>query len=226
MKMSHLLLAGALLAPTGFSQTPADELKSLEAGYAAADGTSAAKYLEFAPRFEAFAEAHVGTDFGLDARLWQLSQSWWLRKDGTMHDRARIAAAAILDEYPDSGRLGMMAEASYVFSPADRAFFLGKLRESRHREVGAAATYQLASRAKGDERTEFFRSLANEYGAVKKGFGTYGEIADAALHPHSPDALEIGEVAPDIVGRDVDGVEMKLSDYRGKVVVVDFWGDW
>ncbi|MBL8852351.1 MAG: redoxin domain-containing protein [Planctomycetaceae bacterium] len=38
--------------------------------------------------------------------------------------------------------------------------------------------------------------------------------------------LEIGKVAPEIIGSDFDGVEFKLSDYRGKVVVLDFWGDW
>jgi hypothetical protein len=38
--------------------------------------------------------------------------------------------------------------------------------------------------------------------------------------------LSIGKVAPDIVGEDIDGTPMKLSDYRGKVVVLDFWGDW
>ena len=38
--------------------------------------------------------------------------------------------------------------------------------------------------------------------------------------------LSVGKVAPDIVGTDVDGVEFKLSDYRGKVVFLDFWGDW
>ena len=38
--------------------------------------------------------------------------------------------------------------------------------------------------------------------------------------------LQVGMVAPDIVGKDLDGVEFKLSDYRGKVVVLDFWGDW
>ena len=35
-----------------------------------------------------------------------------------------------------------------------------------------------------------------------------------------------GEKAPDISGEDVDGKEFKLSDYRGKVVVLDFWGFW
>ena len=38
--------------------------------------------------------------------------------------------------------------------------------------------------------------------------------------------LANGLVAPDIVGVDLDGVEFKLSDYAGKVVMLDFWGDW
>jgi peroxiredoxin len=36
----------------------------------------------------------------------------------------------------------------------------------------------------------------------------------------------IGMVAPDIVGKDYDGVTFKLSDYRGKVVVLAFSGEW
>ncbi len=38
--------------------------------------------------------------------------------------------------------------------------------------------------------------------------------------------LSIGQVAPDIKGEDIDGVKFALSDYRGKVVVIDFWGNW
>ncbi len=38
--------------------------------------------------------------------------------------------------------------------------------------------------------------------------------------------LQIGMTAPDIAGVDTNGVKFKLSDYRGKVVVLDFWGDW
>ena len=36
----------------------------------------------------------------------------------------------------------------------------------------------------------------------------------------------IGELAPEIEGMDLDGVAFKLSDYRGKVVMLDFYGDW
>jgi RNA polymerase sigma factor (sigma-70 family) len=38
--------------------------------------------------------------------------------------------------------------------------------------------------------------------------------------------LSVGKVAPDIDGIDIDGHRFKLSDYRGKVVVLDFSGSW
>ena len=36
----------------------------------------------------------------------------------------------------------------------------------------------------------------------------------------------IGKPAPDIAGDDLDGKPFKLSDYKGKVVLLDFWGFW
>jgi hypothetical protein len=36
----------------------------------------------------------------------------------------------------------------------------------------------------------------------------------------------VGTEAPDIIGEDLDGVAFKLSDYRGQVVMLDFWGNW
>jgi hypothetical protein len=38
--------------------------------------------------------------------------------------------------------------------------------------------------------------------------------------------LATGRQAPEIEGEDIDGVPFKLSDYRGKVVVLTFWGFW
>lgn len=37
---------------------------------------------------------------------------------------------------------------------------------------------------------------------------------------------EIGKELPEIEGVDTDGNRFKISDYRGKVVMIDFWGDW
>jgi hypothetical protein len=36
-------------------------------------------------------------------------------------------------------------------------------------------------------------------------------------------ATRVGQPAPDIQGIDADGVSFKLSDYRGQVVLLDFW---
>lgn len=36
----------------------------------------------------------------------------------------------------------------------------------------------------------------------------------------------VGNTAPEIEGLDLAGLPLKLSDYRGKVVVVTFWGSW
>jgi cytochrome oxidase Cu insertion factor (SCO1/SenC/PrrC family) len=38
--------------------------------------------------------------------------------------------------------------------------------------------------------------------------------------------LDVGKLAPDIEGEDIDGQKFKLSEYRGKVVLLDFWGHW
>ena len=53
---------------------------------------------------------------------------------------------------------------------------------------------------------------------------TYGTRIESMIF--AKEKLQIGCVAEDIVGEDLDGEEFKLSDYRGKVVVIDFWGDW
>jgi cytochrome oxidase Cu insertion factor (SCO1/SenC/PrrC family) len=36
----------------------------------------------------------------------------------------------------------------------------------------------------------------------------------------------VGKPAPEIKGQDIDGKKFKLSDYRGKVVVLSFWATW
>lgn len=46
----------------------------------------------------------------------------------------------------------------------------------------------------------------------------------ASMMPTSGPAL--GKQAPDFDAVDQSGAKFKLSDYRGKVVVLDFWGSW
>ncbi|MEX2462500.1 MAG: thiol-disulfide oxidoreductase ResA [Paenibacillaceae bacterium] len=40
------------------------------------------------------------------------------------------------------------------------------------------------------------------------------------------DSIRSGELAPDFMVTDLEGKEIKLSDYRGKGVLLNFWGSW
>jgi hypothetical protein len=53
---------------------------------------------------------------------------------------------------------------------------------------------------------------------------TVGELADRELF--AMQHLLPGKPAPEITGEDIDGKPLKLSDYRGRVVLLDFWGHW
>jgi hypothetical protein len=68
----------------------------------------------------------------------------------------------------------------------------------------------------------FFEQAAERYGGVKLASGgTVRDRAKAGLFEIRH--LTVGKVAPDVEGADQDGRKFKLSDYRGKVVLLDFW---
>jgi hypothetical protein len=92
------------------------------------------------------------------------------------------------------------------------------------------------------EAESLFRQLSEKYGEVKfVRRKTYADLARAGLARLSIKAgrpslaydsggseigLEIDMTAPEIEGLDTNGRPMRLSAYRGNVVVLDFWGDW
>jgi hypothetical protein len=67
-----------------------------------------------------------------------------------------------------------------------------------------------------------FEQAARQYGDVKLAYGgTVGDNARRELFAIRH--LAVGRVAADIEGPDQNGVRFKLSDYRGKVVLLYFW---
>jgi hypothetical protein len=78
--------------------------------------------------------------------------------------------------------------------------------------------------AREGEALRLFRRVAEEYGEVKYRGSTLGERTRRAIY--EMEHLLVGKAAPEIVGEDLDGNQFKLSDYRGKVVLLDFWGHW
>jgi len=51
-------------------------------------------------------------------------------------------------------------------------------------------------------------------------------LAIASLSPTTPTAGAGENTAPAFSLRDLDGRTLRLSDYRGKAVVLDFWATW
>jgi hypothetical protein len=72
------------------------------------------------------------------------------------------------------------------------------------------------------EVEKVLEQAVKKYGDVKlPGGGIVGELAKAELFGIRK--LGVGKQAPDIEGADQDGKRFKLRDYRGKVVLLDFW---
>jgi hypothetical protein len=73
------------------------------------------------------------------------------------------------------------------------------------------------------EAEKLLGQVIDKYGNLKD-LTTLGEAAEGELF--ALQHLAIGKAAPEIEGQDLDGKKLRLSDYKGKVVLLDFWGSW
>ncbi len=77
------------------------------------------------------------------------------------------------------------------------------------------------------EAEALFERARKEFADVKlspRARQTIGEYTSTRLNRLN--ALAPGKPAPEIDGEDIDGKRFKLSEYRGKVVVLVFWASW
>jgi thiol-disulfide isomerase/thioredoxin len=74
------------------------------------------------------------------------------------------------------------------------------------------------------EEEQLFDEAAAKYADVKVYRSTVGRMAAGELFEIRK--LAVGMAIPEIQGEDQDGKKSKLSDYRGKVVLLDFWATW
>jgi hypothetical protein len=83
---------------------------------------------------------------------------------------------------------------------------------------------ELDPAALGNRREQAYQWLLAEASDVPLQESTLGKIAERRLFAIRH--LSVGRVAPEIDGEDINGQRFKLSDFRGKVVMLTFWGHW
>lgn len=69
-----------------------------------------------------------------------------------------------------------------------------------------------------------YELMLDSFGSISLEGEAMGQVARQALYRIRH--LSVGCVAPEIKGEDVQGRPFKLSDFRGKVVVLSFWAHW
>jgi peroxiredoxin len=95
-------------------------------------------------------------------------------------------------------------------------------RRSERVGLGQSNTAQAADLAREAESL-YVAAIAN-HGRMRLGRENLEKIAEVELFELRH--LGIGHEAPEIDGLDLEGRPMALSDFRGKVVVLEFWGQW
>jgi hypothetical protein len=207
--------------------TPADRQRVLNDYRALPD--------RFAPRFIALATKYPRDPAAVDALTWVLQNS---RATGKSAPRTK-AVTLLRRSHLKSDKIGPACLGLASATDRDSESLLRSvLSTNPHKDVQGAACLSLAELlshraesmpAKTAARTQansekLYERAVKDYGTVRLAGTTVGDRAKAELFVLQH--LAIGKTAPEITGEDQDGKKFKLSDYRGKVVMLDFWGNW
>jgi hypothetical protein len=210
----------------GEAKTDAERQKLFQEKYPQPD--------KFATKFLAIAEENAKDPVALDALVWVMTHSQGIVLANNNSPRGK-AMAILTRDHLQSDKLGQVCQTLvYAGDKESEAFLRTLLEKSPHRSVQGQACLSLAQnlsqRQRGKagtskEAEELFERAAEKFADVKTPFfGTVGDKAKSELFEIR--FLAVGKTAPDIDGEDQDGKKFKLSDYRGKVVLLDFWSQF
>lgn len=210
-------------------------MENLQALFAAAEesGEELTEYPpqpgeKFMPRFMAAAKDYAGTDGAVPYLMFVVQQGLYQPESPAKEALQTLLHAHI--KSPALDELGPMLGALEYSLGADEA---KKIAIKLEKEAASAnlRTWAMFTRL----RPTFENNPPNseEFKKAKKAMLIALEKTD---DPHLRGSFDsevtvlekfaIGVLAPDIVGPDLDGAAFKLSDYQGKVIFLDFWGDW
>lgn len=184
---------------------------------------------DWAGKFKTGADKHAGTDGAVPFLTWLITRGG--------PDYAGDAFATIAAKHAASKKVGDVVDTfRYIGRSVGRdkvrALATAIIEKNPDADIKANAYY---GRAMNYGERDGRRIVLSDEEKAKKAADIAACIKTApnsigALRANAPtfqkERLQIGMEVPDIEGKDLDGVAFKLSDYRGKVVVLDFWGDW
>lgn len=250
MKLLLAVITTALLWPSGLIAQGADSIAKISADFQAAgqddDLIDDDEMKSLGGRALALAKAKGGR-VGFDATLWTFYVAKYGEDDGATRKKLRRGAMdLVIKRYANStGSLKKIVAEWRVLRPDDVNEFAGYYRElakatkkAAVKELAKAGGFGLLSQ-KADmgfaltdkERKQMlahWKKLVAEKGDEKNPNDRAGRSYADSLKGKifEIENLYIGATVPEIAGTDIDGVSFKLSDYRGKVVMLDFWGHW
>lgn len=226
-----LLCAPALAQPAGsalvaeqrrIEQAFEAEQRAFSEAYAKASSDEERDRIKFPDRDKyasqmlAAAEKNIKDPAAIEALVWTLTH-------GRQSSEPMAQALGLLQKhFLEDNRMDTVCEAlEFDDSAASKVLLNDLVQKSPHRHVKGAAALTLGQLyAESDPRQ------AERYLSDVQKFGTRTQIESARGHLFQMKNLAIGKVAPTIEGEDVDGKSFKLDDYRGRVVMLSFWGDW
>ena len=182
--------------------------------------------IAFEKRFLDFAAAHPKTNAARQALN-------WVAKRGSGTGASEKAIKALLKDYWDDPLVHEVF-SGITYHPDANTFYESILTRSQHKTPKALACYYLAKAlANSTDYTVLEEDIAKK--TIKLLNRAQTEFKDELGAPrlrmmasclYKMKNLQIGQVAPEIKGQDSEGRAFKLSDYRGKAVLLIFWGDW
>jgi len=157
----------------------------------------------------------------------------WLVESSGDQDATAAAVATLIEQHVDDERLLRIVEMpSWAFRtrpPEQGAEQLARIADGSSQDlVRAHALYYRSMMLRRLHRGDAEVAAQADAMVAEAEKLAPGSVLEMRIQGprFEKERLQIGMTAPDIEGVDLDGVPFKLSDYRGKVVVLDFWGDW
>lgn len=162
----------------------------------------------------------------------------WVAVNSGMSSAGKEATGILLEKHIDHKAVEQLCSAYSRGYRKDRLAALKSILEKTSNEsTKASATLAIGKSLYartdelGDDLSECDKVAAESESYFQRVIDKFGEKfgakkKEAELDLKMLNTLRVGKPAPEIEAEDLEGTEFKLTEYRGKVVLLDFWGHW